>query len=109
MFLIKKSTVFDRNIKFEENVNFDKKIKFDEIVKFDEKVKFDKNVNISSTSPTSSHPLDVVSHFFWTKKKFWQTKRKLTLPCNSNSLVWMLSWQHQQLQGENISCNTADG
>ena len=40
MFLIKKSTVFDRNIKFEENVNFDKKIKFDKIVKFDELVKF---------------------------------------------------------------------
>ena len=37
MFLIKKSTGFDKNIKFEENVNFDNKIKFDEIVKLDEK------------------------------------------------------------------------
>ena len=61
--MIKKSTGFDENIKFEENVNLDKKIKFDEIVKFD------KNVNVSSTSPTSSHPLDVVSHIFLDQKE----------------------------------------
>ena len=67
MFLIKKSTVFDRNIKFEENVNFDKKSNFT------------KNVKVFSTSPTSSHPLDVLSHFFWTKMKFKQTKREQTL------------------------------
>ena len=63
MFLIKISTGFDENIKFEENVNLDKKIKFDEIVKFD------KNVNVSSTSPTSSHPFDVVSHIFLDQKE----------------------------------------
>ncbi len=69
MFLIKKSTGFDENIKFEENVNLDKKIKFDKIVKFYKNVKFDKNVNVSSTSPTSSHPLDVVSHIFLDQKE----------------------------------------
>ena len=46
-----------------------KKIKFDKIVKFDEKVKFDKNVNVFSTSPTSSHTLDVVSHLFLDQKE----------------------------------------
>ena len=43
--------------------------KFDKHVKFDKNIKFDKNVNVSSTSPTSSHPLDVVSHIFLDQKE----------------------------------------
>ena len=47
MYLIKKSTVFDKNIKSKNyvNIKFEENVKFDKIVKFDEKIKFDKNVN----------------------------------------------------------------
>ena len=97
MFLIKKSTGFDQNIKFEENVNFDNNNnKIYEIVKFDETVQFDKNVNLTKMStfppPPPPHPLDVVSHFFWTKKKFWKTKRGRRLYHGIVTVViWMLT------------------
>ena len=67
MNLIKKSTVFDQNIKSENYESY--KIYFEKNIKFDKKVKFDKNVNVSSISPTSSHPLDVVSHLFLDQKE----------------------------------------
>ena len=60
MFLIKKSTGFDKNIKFEEkykNIKFDKNVKFDKFDKnvkfdkFDKNIKFDKNVNVSPPPP----------------------------------------------------------
>ena len=40
---------------------------------------------MSSTSPTSSHPLDLLSNFFWTKKKFWEIEKKHALPWFWNS------------------------
>jgi hypothetical protein len=84
-------------------VNFDTNVKFDEIVKFDN--------NISSISSTSSHPLDVVSHFFLDQKEIFGNQKGIFRLDNGivTVVIWMLSWQHQQLQGENISCNTADG
>ena len=52
--MIKKSTIFDRNIKseiyisvniqFEKNITFNEKVKIDEKVKFDKKIKIDKNI-----------------------------------------------------------------
>ena len=59
MYLIKKSTIFDKNIKFTaiciwlknqlflikiSNLKFDKHVKFDENFKFEEKIKFEKNL-----------------------------------------------------------------
>ena len=44
MYLIKKSTVFDQNIKSENYESF--KIYFEKNIKFDKKVKFDKNIKV---------------------------------------------------------------
>lgn len=44
MNLIKKSTVFDQNIKSENYESY--KIYFEKNIKFDKKVKFDKNIKV---------------------------------------------------------------
>ena len=75
-------TKFEENIKYGKKVKFDQNIKIEKNVKFDQNIKIENNVNInyiSSTSPTSQ-PLDLVSHFFWTKMKFWETKKKQAWP-----------------------------
>ena len=48
MNLIKKSTVFDQNIKSENYESY--KIYFEKNIKFDKKVKFDKNIKLSEMS-----------------------------------------------------------
>ena len=35
----------------------------------------DQNINF-----TSSHPLDLITLFFWTKKKIWENKRGTDMP-----------------------------
>ena len=117
MYLIKKSTIFDENIKFtticiwsknqlflikisnlkSENTNFRKKknlTKKSNLMKMSN-LRKKSNLrkisnlrkmsifNVSSTSPTSSHCLHLVSHFCWTKMKFWENQKNLL--SNSNS------------------------
>ena len=53
MNLIKKSTVFDQNIKSE---NFEKNIKFDKKVKFDKNIKVEKNVKFQLYPPPPPPP-----------------------------------------------------
>ena len=92
MFLIKKSTGFDKNIKFKENVNFDKKIKFDEIVKLDKKVKFDKNVKFLHLLPSFGC---CISSFSGPKRNFGKPKGSRLYHGIVPVVIWMLNWQHQ--------------
>ena len=101
MYLIKKSTIFDKNIKSEIwKHNFLGKRKFWqksqiwwkcqiwgknqiwETFQIWEKCQF-----LMYPPPPPPPPILWMWYliFFWTKKKFWQTKREQTLPWNSNS------------------------
>ena len=78
MNLIKKSTVFDQNIKSENYESY--KIYFEKNIKFDKKVKFDKNIKVGKKMLNFNYILHLphllptfgfVISFFWTEKKFW--------------------------------------
>ena len=84
---------FDKKVKIDKKVKFDKKVKIDKNIKFEEKIKFEKNIKVEKNVKFSdiyhllpaSYSLDLVSHFCWTKKKFWKIKSKKIWLCNSNS------------------------
>ena len=93
------STV-DKNVKFDKNINLTKvsnltKIsKLTKMSKLTKNVKIDKEVNfqISSTSPTTSQFLNLVSQVCWTKKKIQENKSKKTMSlsqCPKNQLFQM--------------------
>ena len=70
MYLIKKSTIFDKNIKSEIW-----KLKFSEKDKFDEKVKFDKNVKFEKK--VSNLLKKTLSTIFWdTLQKLFSSQMK---------------------------------
>ena len=54
MNLIKKSTVFDQNIKSENYESY--KIYFEKNIKFDKKVKFDKNIKVEKNIEFQLYP-----------------------------------------------------
>ena len=54
MNLIKKSTVFDQNIKSENYESY--KIYFEKNIKFDKKVKFDENIKVEKNVKFQLHP-----------------------------------------------------
>ena len=60
MNLIKKSTVFDQNIKSENyesyKIYFEKNIKFDKKVKFDKNIKVEKNIEFQLYPPSPPPP-----------------------------------------------------
>ena len=58
MNLIKKSTVFDKNVKSENYESY--KLYFEKNIKFDKKVKFDKNIKVEKNvkfQPPPPHPI----------------------------------------------------
>ena len=57
-------------------------------------------INVASTSPTSSHSLHLVSHFCWTERKFVKSKGNRLDFGKVTIVIWLLSWKHEQLQGE---------
>ena len=102
MYLIKKSTVFDQNIKYE---NYDSdKIYFDKNIKFEEKVKVEKNVQYQLYPPPP--PIFWICYLI-----FSEPKRNFRKPRGNRldfgivtAVIWLLSWHHQQFQGEKLSC-----
>ena len=113
MYLIKKSTVFDQNIKseyydsdkmyFEKNIKIDEKVKFDKNIKFYKNIKVEKNV-IYSTSPTSSHPFDLFNLIFSEMKRNFGKPRGNRLDFGIvTAVIWLLSWHHQQFQCEKLA------
>ena len=74
MNLIKKSTVFDQNIKSENyesyKIYFEKNIKFDKKVKFDKNIKVEKNVKFQLYPPPPPPPsFEFVNSFFLNQKE----------------------------------------
>ena len=58
MNLIKKSTVFDQDIKSENYESY--KIYFEKNIKFDKKVKFDKTINVEENVKFQLYPISYV-------------------------------------------------
>ena len=98
MFLIKKSTGFDENIKFEENVNLDKKSNLTK----------QSNLTKMSMFPPPPPPPPILWMWYLIfsgpKRNFGKPKGSRLYHGIVTVLIWMLNWQHQQLQGENILC-----
>ena len=103
MYLIKKSTVFDQNIKSEnydnDKIYFEKNIKFDEKVKFDKNIKVEKNVKFQLYPPPPPFPpiLWICYLIFSEPKRHFGKPRGNRLDFGIvTAVILLLSWQHQQ-------------
>ena len=116
MNLIKKSTVFDQNIKSENyesyKIYFEKNIKFDKKVKFDKNIKVEKNIEFQLYPPPPPPPpiLWICYLIFSGPKRNFGKPRGNRLDFGIvTAVILLLSWHHQQFQGEKLSCNAASG
>ena len=101
MNLIKKSTVFDQNIKSENYESY--KIYFERNIKFDKNIKVEKNVKFQLYSPPPPPPpiLWICYLIFSGPKRNFGKSRGNRLDFGIvTAVILLLSWHHQQFQGK---------